>query len=162
MERVRDFKEGGTMMELKRILWPTDLSGNAEKALDYVTSLSEKYQSEVHVLYVIEELAYHEPWYGVFEKSHVEKIQEWEQKTAKQRLDEICENFLKGCPLYVKHTAVGDPAQEILRFIEKEKVDLVVMASHGRKGHFRFGGVAEKVIRNSAAPVMTIPVAPAK
>jgi len=148
-------------MEVKRILWPTDLSGIAERALDYVTSLSEKYGSEVHVLYVIEQLAQHEPWYGEFDDSRVEKIQEWEQKTAKKRLDEICENFLKGCPLYVKHTAVGDPAQEILRFIEKEKVDLVVMASHGKKAHFRFGGVADKVIRNSPAPVVTIPVEPA-
>jgi nucleotide-binding universal stress UspA family protein len=149
-------------MEVKKILWPTDLSGNAQKALDYVTSLSEKYQSEVHVLYVIEQLSQHEPWYGDFEKSHVEKIQEWEQKTAKKRLDEICENFLKGCPLYIKHTAVGDPAQEILGFIAKEKVDLVVMASRGKKGHFRFGSVAEKVIRNSAVPVVAIPVEPAK
>jgi nucleotide-binding universal stress UspA family protein len=149
-------------MEVKKILWPTDFSGNAEKALDYVTSLSEKYQSEVHVLYVIEQLAQHEPWYGEFDMSHMERIQEWEQNTAKKRLDEICENFLKGCPLYVKHTAVGDPAQEILQFIEKEKVDLVVMTSHGKKGHFRFGGVAEKIIRNSPAPVVTIPIEPAK
>jgi hypothetical protein len=95
--------------------------GQCGKSLDYVTSLSEKYQSEVHVLYVIEQLAQHEPWYGDFEKSHVEKIQEWEQKTAKKRLDEICENFLKGCPLYIKHTAVGDPAQEILGFIDQGK-----------------------------------------
>lgn len=149
-------------MEVKRILWPTDLSGIAEKALDYVTSLAEKYQSEVHVLYVIDQLAPHEPWYGEFETSHMEKIQEWEQKTAKKRLDEVCETFLKGCPLYFKHTTIGDPAQEILQFIEKEKVDLVVMASHGKKGHFRFGSVAEKIIRNSPVPVVTIPVEPAK
>jgi nucleotide-binding universal stress UspA family protein len=147
-------------MEVKKILWPTDLSGNAEKALDYVTSLSEKYQSEVHVLYVIEDLARHEPWYGDFDTDHMEKIQAWEQKTAKKRLDEVCETFLKGCPLYIKHTAVGDPAQEILQFVEKEKVDLVVMASRGKKGHFRFGGVAEKVVRNSPVPVVTIPVGP--
>ena len=51
-------------MEVKKILWPTDLSPNAEKALDYVTSFGEKYQTEVHVLYVIEELGHHEPWYG--------------------------------------------------------------------------------------------------
>ena len=149
-------------MEVKRILWPTDFSGSAEKALAFVTSFSEKYQTEVHVLYVIEKLAQHEPWYGDFEKSHMEKIQEWEQKTAKKRLEEICENYLQGCPLYIKHIAKGDPAQEILKLIDKEKIELVVMASHGRKGHFRFGGVAEKVIKNSPVPVLTIPVEPAK
>lgn len=149
-------------MEVKKILWPTDFSGNAEKALDYVTSLSEKYRTEVHVLYVIEQLAQHEPWYGDFEKSHIDKIQEWEQTTAKKRLDEICDKHLKGCPLYIKHIAVGDPAQEILNLVEKEKIGMVVMASHGKKGHFRFGGVAEKVIKHSTVPVVTIPIEPAK
>jgi nucleotide-binding universal stress UspA family protein len=148
-------------MEIKKILWPTDLSGNAEKALDHVTSLSEKYHTEVHVLYVIEQLAHHEPWYGDFEKPRMEKIEEWEHKTAKKRLDEICEKYLKGCPLYIKHIAVGDPAKEILNLIKKENIDMVVMTSHGKKAHFRFGGVAEKVIKNSTVPVVTIPLEPA-
>jgi nucleotide-binding universal stress UspA family protein len=60
-----------------------------------------------------------------------------------------------------KHIAIGDPAQEILKLIEDEKVDMVVMASHGEKGHFRFGSVAEKVLKNSPIPVTTIPVNPA-
>lgn len=147
-------------MEVKKILWPTDFSGSAEKALAFVTSFSEKYQTEVHVLYVIEQLAQHEPWYGEFGKDHIEKIQEWEQTTARKRLDEICEKTLKGCPLFVKHIAVGDPAQEILKLIGEETIGMVVMASHGKRGHFRFGGVAEKVIRNSPVPVVTIPIEP--
>lgn len=147
-------------MEIKKVLWPTDFSGSAEKALAYVTSLSEKYQTEVHVLYVIEELALHEPWYGDFDRSRIEKIQTWEREKAKKRLDEICETYLRGCPLYIKHIAVGDPAQEILKLVDKEKIDMVVMASHGRKAHFRFGGVAEKVLKNSHIPVVTIPLDP--
>ena len=147
-------------MELKRILWPTDFSGSAEQALRYVQSLSEKYQTEVHVLYVIEELAYHEPWYGDFDRSHIEKIHEWEKNTAQKRLDEVCENHLQGCPLYIKHIAIGDPAQEILKLIDQERVDLVVMATHGRKGLFRFGSVAEKVVKNSPVPIVSIPIEP--
>jgi len=58
--------------------------------------------------------------------------------------------------------AVGDPAQEILKLIAAEKVDIVVMASHGEKGHFRFGSVTEKVLKNSPVPVTIIPVTPAK
>ena len=145
-------------MEVKKILWPTDFSKNAERALPYVTSLGEKYETEVHVLYVIQELAYHEPWYGEFDRSHIDKIHEWEEKKAQERLDETCENYLKGCPLYIRHTAIGDPAQEILKLIDTEKVDMVVMASHGRRGHFHFGSVAEKVVKNSPVPVVTIPI----
>ena len=150
--------QGGMTMEIKKVLWPTDFSENAEKALPYVKSLSEKYQTEVHVLYVIEELGYHEPWYGEFDRSHIEKIHEWEEKTAKKRLDEICDQYLQGCPLYIKHVAIGDPAREILRLIDEEKVDMVVMAAHGRKAHFKFGSVAKKILENSRAPVITIPI----
>lgn len=102
-------------MEVKKILWPTDFSSNAEAAQPYVESLSDLYQTEVHVLYVIPELADHEPWYGIFEKSHIDRIHEWEEENAKQRLDEICKNYLQGCPLYIKHTAIGNPAEEILK-----------------------------------------------
>ena len=150
--------QGGLNMELKKVLWPTDFSENSEKALPYVTSLSEKFQTEVHVLYVIEELAIHEPWYGEFDPSHIEKIHEWEDKKARERLDEVCSKYLEGCPLYIKHVAIGDPAQEILKLVEEEKVDMVVMATHGRKGHFRFGSIAEKVVKNATVPVVTVPI----
>jgi nucleotide-binding universal stress UspA family protein len=149
-------------MQVRKVLWPTDFSANAEKALDYVTSLSEKYQTEVHVLYVIPELALHESWYGEFEKSHIDKIQEWEKKTAKKRLDQVCEDYLKGCPLYVKHIAAGDPAEEIIKLIDREKIDMVVIATHGQKGRFHFGSVAEQVVKNSPVPVITIPIVPKK
>jgi nucleotide-binding universal stress UspA family protein len=145
-------------MEVKKILWPTDFSDNSQKALPYVASLGEKYQTEVHVLYVIPELANHEPWYGEFDQSHIDKIHAWERKKAEERLNEICKEYLDGCPLYVRHIAMGDPAEEILRLAGKEKVDMVVIASHGRKGHFHFGSVAEKVVKNAPIPVITIPI----
>jgi nucleotide-binding universal stress UspA family protein len=145
-------------MELKKVLWPTDFSSSAEKALPYVTDLTQKYGAEIHVLYVIEDIAHHDSWYGDFDKARVDKLMEWADKSAKKRLDQICEKYLNSCPLYIKHIAVGDPAQEILRLIDKEKVDLVVMASHGEKGHFRFGSVTEKVLKNSPVPVTTIPL----
>lgn len=144
-------------MDRKKILWPTDLSENARKALPYVSSLAEKYDTDVHVLYVIEELGHHERWYGEFDKSHIDRIHEWENEKAKERLDQICKKNLEGCHLYTRHIAIGDPAQEILRLIDKEKVDMVVMASRGEKGHFQFGSVAEKVVKNSPVPVVTIP-----
>jgi nucleotide-binding universal stress UspA family protein len=147
-------------MEVKKVLWPTDFSSSAEKALPYVTSLTQQYGAEVHVLYVIEDIAHHEPWYGEFSKPHVEKLMGWADEMANKRLDQICEKYLEGCPLYIKHVAIGDPAQEILKAIDTEKVDMVVMASHGQKGHFRFGSVAEKVLKNSPVPVTTIPVEP--
>jgi len=52
----------------------------------------------------------------------------------------------------------GDPATEILKVIDEQKPALVVMGTHGRQGlsHFFLGSVAEKVVRQSAAPVLTV------
>jgi len=145
-------------MEVKKVLWPTDFSSSAEKALPYVTDLTQKYGAEIHVLYVIEDIAHHESWYGDFDKSKVDKLMEWANKSAKKRLDQVCEKYLDSCPLYIKHISVGDPAQEILKLIKNEGVDLVVMASHGQKGNYRIGSVTDKVVRNSPVPVTTVPV----
>ena len=144
-------------MNVQKILWPTDLSGSARQALEYVQSLTQKYQAEIHVMYVIEDIAHHKDWYGDFTDDHIEKIIAWENKKAKERLDQICSDHLEGCPLYIKHIAVGDPAQEILKLIDKENIEMVVMATRGAKGHFNFGSVAEKVVKNAPVPVVTVP-----
>ena len=145
-------------MEIRKVLWPTDFSGSSEAALAYVQSLSQNYGAEVHVLHVLEDIIHHETWYGEFESGHVEKLMEKAQQKVKQRLDQICENHLEGCPLYIKHVAVGDPAEEILKLIDQEKVDLVVMATRGKGGTFDYGSVAERVTKHSPVPVTTIPV----
>lgn len=147
-------------MDVKKILWPTDFSKISEIALPHVKSLTEKYDAEIHVLYVIEDNAHHDGWYGAFDEKRVKELMDHANKTASKRLGQICGKYLEGCPLYVKHIAVGDPANEILNLIAKDKMDLVVMASHGEKGNFRFGSVAEKVLKNSSVPVTIIPSEP--
>ena len=147
-------------MEVKKILWATDLSENAAAALPFVTTLAEKHQSEVHVIYVLEEIGYFGAWYGDFDRTHLDRMKEMEREKAEARLNEICEGSLKGCPLYVRHTATGDAASEILKFIDKEKPDLVVLTTHGRRGRFEIGSVAEKIVRHSPVAVLTIPIKP--
>ncbi len=53
----------------------------------------------------------------------------------------------------------GRPADEILKYINENKTDLVIMSTHGRSGipRWAFGSVADKVIRHSTAPVLIIP-----
>jgi nucleotide-binding universal stress UspA family protein len=147
-------------MDIKKILWPTDLSGNAEKAQETVDFLAETHQAEVHVLYVMEDPAIHEPWYGDFDPEHIEKIQAWERDKAQKRLDEVCSRALKGCTAFFKEIALGDPGEEILKVAEREKADLVVMTTRGRTGSFPFGSVAEKVVKNASVPVLTVPIHP--
>lgn len=145
-------------MQIERILWPTDFSENAALALPYVTSLAEKYGAEVHILYVLKDYPAFGVHYGDYDPADLEKMRQWEKKTAEARLDEICERFLKACPLFFRHIGVGDPAQEILRTIDSESIDLVIMASRGHESHFDFGSVADRVLKCTTVPVVLIPV----
>jgi len=72
-------------------------------------------------------------------------------------LDTLCEEHLKGCPLFVRHIGTGDPADEILKLIGEAGIDMVTMGRVGRGGRFRSGSVSEKVSRNSPVPVIIIP-----
>jgi nucleotide-binding universal stress UspA family protein len=88
-------------------------------------------------------------------------IVEFEEKIVaggKRRLDEFVAEHLKdGCVSVVK-VIPGDPAEQILRYIDVEGIDLVVMSTHGRKGLDRvlFGSVANHVVTTSPVPVMTV------
>lgn len=144
-------------MKRKKILWPTDFSGRAKHALKYIRSLVESEDAEIHVMYVITDFAHHRGLYGNFEEEHREKIYEWEFKKAQERLDAICAQELAGCPLYIKHVAVGDPAVEILKAAQSEGIDLIVLATRGTSGDFQTGSVAEKVIRESSTAVVMVP-----
>ncbi|MBC2709827.1 MAG: universal stress protein [Desulfosarcina sp.] len=61
-------------------------------------------------------------------------------------------------PQFSKKVVSGDAADEILKVLEAEDIDLVIMGTHGRKGleHVIFGSVAEKVVKKSPVPVLSI------
>jgi nucleotide-binding universal stress UspA family protein len=73
-------------------------------------------------------------------------------------MDTVCEQQMKGCPNFERRILSGDPTAEILKTIDSEAIDLVVMGTHGYKGleHAIFGSVARKVVKNSPVPVLTI------
>jgi len=145
---------------IKTILWPTDLSGNSLKSAKHVVSLAEKYQAKIIMLYVATDLTAmfggyaHEPG-----EHHLRHFQEWEVKQARSKMQHICETELKACPNMEIRLVQGDAASEILKAVETEKADLVVITTHGlshdkmEKKSPLFGSVAEKVIRTSPVPV---------
>jgi nucleotide-binding universal stress UspA family protein len=144
-------------MEIKRILWPTDFSERSEKALPLINSLIEKYQPEIHVMYVVDDLSYYQTWLGGRAPIQVEDITHKWKETAEEKLGPLCDQFPSECPLSIKHVSMGDPAQEILKTIDREEIDIVVMATRGAKGQFHYGSVTEKVVKNSPVPVLSVP-----
>ena len=65
---------------------------------------------------------------------------------------------LKAGTHYELHVTTGDPAVEVLQAATRLGIDLIVMATHGRKGFRRLvlGSVAERVIREAQCPVLTV------
>ena len=144
------------MIVIKRILFPTDFTENSSKILPYVLSVSEKYDAMVYLVHVIEDIP---KWSGYYVPHFpFDLYKDDALKSAKKALDEICKNQLQGCPNFKKKILFGDPIQEILKAIELESIDLVIMATHGRKGleHVFFGSVAENVVKKSPVPVMIV------
>lgn len=145
-------------MEIKRILWPTDLSDNAAAAMPYATSLAEKYGAAIVVLHVQEEITRFERLANALSQEEQQRMRSQYQSNVQKGVDQVCAQLGETCPLYEKHIAEGDAAEVIIRFVEKSDIDMVVMATHGAgcsKG-FLAGSVADKVVHNAKAPVLTV------
>jgi len=144
------------MVKIERILFPTELREYSLKILPFVISISEKYNSTIYLLHVIEDFL---KW-GGFYIPHIslDLYQREAMETAGKLMDKVCRQQMQGCPDFERRICSGDPAAESLKTIESEDIDLVVMGTHGYKGleHAIFGSVAEKVVKNSAVPVLTI------
>lgn len=147
-------------MDVKRILWPTDFSENAAKALPWLISIADKYGAETLVLNVIEQPTRMEQLADMLGPDETKRIREAAFKYSQQKLLETCDTYLKECRLFDKRVVMGDVAEEILRVIERERIDMVVMATHGYGGfkRFTFGSVADKIVKNSPVPVLTVKI----
>ena len=146
-------------MEVRTILWPTDLSKNSIKAAKHVSSLALKYQAKIILMYVGVDLLSYFRAYGDPSKDQLEHFQSWELKQAKKQLEGVCEQELKACPNIEVKLVQGDAASEILKAIKETKADMVVLTSHGRgqedldQKSADFGSVAKKILANSPVPV---------
>jgi nucleotide-binding universal stress UspA family protein len=144
------------IMKITKILFPCDLTENVTKVLPYVLSFSEKYDSTVYLLHVVQDL---QKW-GKLYLPHpsMDKAQKEAIKGAKKALGRICDEQMQGCPNFQRKIVSGDATTEILKTIESEGIDLVIMGTHGRKGleSIIFGSVAENVVKKSPVPVITV------
>ena len=144
------------MKEFKDILFPIDFSESSKKILPYVLTLSKAFGSTVHLLYVVRDLKY----LTSFHVPHpsLTLIENEIAESSQKMMEKVCEEELQGCSRFVKKILIGDPAHEIIQYAQEEKIDLIIMGTHGRKGLEKalFGSVAEKVVKNSPVPVLTV------
>ncbi|MFA6245074.1 MAG: universal stress protein [Candidatus Hydrogenedentales bacterium] len=139
-------------LKIKRILFPTDFSPFADKALPFAVSLCREFHASL-VLFHASELSVALP---EFMPDAALTIGTTMEATAREALDRMKDSIED---VEVEVAAVtGVPHREICRLVERLPVDLIVMPTHGRSGigHILFGSVAEKVVRLAGCPVFTI------
>lgn len=137
---------------MKRILVPYDFSETSQQALEKGIFLSLKYKATLVVLHVIEK-TFNDEFVGILwppkdlSTQLKKKIQSEIDRRTSEHSEKIQNEILIG---------MGRAYVEILRSLEKENIDLVVIGTHGRTGfkHFRLGSVAEKVVQHSSVPVL--------
>jgi nucleotide-binding universal stress UspA family protein len=85
-----------------------------------------------------------------------------EQASARGALEDLARKIGFAHDRFTIQTPVGIPATEILDAIKARSIDLVVMGTHGRGvvEHLLLGSVAERVVRRSPVPVLTMRGAP--
>jgi nucleotide-binding universal stress UspA family protein len=139
---------------LRSILVPLDGSAASEAALPTAMELARGREAEISLLRVVPPLATPAP--GVQEKETPPELEEKRREAAIAYLEDVQERF--GEPAWASFVEVGDARREIAAFVEREGVDLVVLASRSRYDAelWRLGGVADAVIE-SAAPVLLVP-----
>ena len=145
------------MIPFQRILFPTDFSNNAKSAQDYACEFAQQFGAQLHVLTVVQDAALVLPETGMFltlPLPSVKEIVEGAEASLRTVLDPASG---QGHDV-VLQVAVGTPFLEITRYADEHQIDLIVMGTHGRTGmrHVMLGSVAERVLRKSNCPVLTI------
>ncbi|MBK8937285.1 MAG: universal stress protein [Polyangiaceae bacterium] len=139
------------MHSFRKFLVPLDFGEPSKHALSLALELAAKFDATVTLFHVsslpnapyVEGLAW--------------PILDFEQ-AARGALDEAVQDARTRYPKIDGVLAFGDTAHEVVEAVKKNEIDLVVMGTHGRRGVRRFllGSVAEKVVRLSPVPVMTV------
>jgi nucleotide-binding universal stress UspA family protein len=143
------------MQHFKKILFPVDLSEVSPKLVPYVKEMAVTFGAEVHLLFVARILQHFTSIY--VPHPSVNKFEAEMVKGAEKRLQEFeDEHFPVDSPK--AQVVLGDPAAEILNYAQAEGIDLIIIGTHGRKGleHIIFGSVAERVVKKSLVPVLTV------
>ena len=148
------------MVKIEHILVPTDFSEFSRYAPDYAITIAKTFEAKITLLHITNEneLVALQQVSAYFEPGKLEDLLQQRESEDRKQLDGfISPELKKGIEVETLHK-VGIPFVEIIRTAKEKAVDLIVIATHGRSGlsHIIFGSVAEKVVRKSTCPVLSI------
>jgi len=146
----------------RKILYPTDFSENAEKALEYVKKLKDAGTEEVVILHVID-TAYIEAYEDVYslEGMNTEQILKKVKNEMEKRLKNV-EEKIRAHGLKTKISIrMGNPYEEIVKVAAEENVSIIVLGHRGMRALSEaierlLGSTVEKVLAHAKTPVLVV------
>lgn len=139
-----------------RIVVPTDGSVGTHRAVDHAVQLAASHGATIHAIYVVNTTRYA----GFSMETAWEGIDGMLREEGQAAIADVSRTA-EASDVPVETTILeGSPSTEIVRYAEDEHCDLIVMGTHGRGGLNRLllGSVAERVVRSSMVPVLTVRV----
>ena len=157
-------------LNFKRILCPVDLSSFSLEAIKLSVRITENSIGTLYLLHVIDNpfdelymtsITQADPVSIELYKSEPlrrSKILEATKRHSQILLKKFCHNWVETLPKVRYIVETGNPFEKILDVAETRRIDLIVLATHGRTGFKRLiiGNVAEKVVRHASCPVLTV------
>ncbi len=142
---------------MKKILVPCDFSEPAINAFQFAIDIAVQSKGSVYLLNVIDIPVLHDTFIMPALNIEAELLKELKEK-AEKAFDKIITKYNAERVTVVGDVVLGRPSNEIVEYVRKQNIDLVVMGSHGASGvrEFLVGSNAERVVRNSSVPVLVI------
>lgn len=143
-------------LKIRRILVPVDFSTNSRQALRHAIAFAAQYKATLVLLHVVEPVVY--PADLGFPPMTLQTTAVDFQDAARMRLESLVEEELpEGIPLETR-IKVGRPYQEICDSAAKDRIDLLLVSTHGYTGlkHVLLGSTAERVVRHAPCPVLVV------
>ena len=142
------------VMKISNILVPTDFGESSQRALDHAVELAKKFDAKLTLLHSFEVPGYAYVGLGTTTVDYFALMEE----SARKCLEDALRDLKAKLPSSVAVFRKGFAWQQTLLACEEAGSDLIVMGTHGRQGlsHALIGSVAEKVVRLSPVPVLTV------
>ena len=143
---------------MKKILYATDFSENSKYALKYALSFARRFEAKLFILHVIQQPTYPLGMYAEISFDAMDKFSQSIAEATEKEMRTLKETMMGDFKDYETIVLQGTPFLEILRTAKEKEVDLIVVGTHGRTGldHVLFGSTAEKVVRRSPCPVLSV------
>ena len=149
-------------MKIRKILVPVDYSRSSHDALAYAATLAETLGAELDIVHVWDRPPYVSDSVVVrHPDGSTHSLIDMIREGAEREMNEFCTQAeVPATCRSERRLLSGNPAGALLDELGRGQHDLVVMGTHGRTGlrHVLLGSVAEKLVRHSPVPVVTVPV----